>query len=126
MKRTWQPTTAGIICVVMGFFTVFGVFVGAMLLVGAGGGLLAIGRAAEMVPDWLAGIIQGMSVIVALALIVVGALPIIGGAYAIQRKNWGWALTGAIVAVLTSTVPGIVAVVLLALSRGEFEKSDLF
>jgi len=33
--------------------------------------------------------------------IILGALGIVGGIFAIQRKHWGWALAGAIAGCLT-------------------------
>ena len=126
MKRTWKPTAAGIINIVVGIFTVFAVFVGAVVLVGAGGGFLAMSRAYQTIPVWLSGFLQGMSIIVAIFIIAASAVPIIGGVYSLQRRNWGWALAGSIIALLGTSVPGIVSTVLTAMSRDEFIKEDRF
>lgn len=53
---------------------------------------------------------------------VAGVLAIVGGAYALKRKNWGMALVGAVAAALGMGVLGIAALVLTALSRDEFER----
>ena len=50
-----------------------------------------------------------------------GALPLIGGIYAVQRKNWRLALTGSIVAILSALPLGITSTVLIALAKDEFE-----
>jgi hypothetical protein len=52
--------------------------------------------------------------------IIVGALGIIGGIFAIQRKRWGWALAGAIVGCLSFLPLGVGAVVLIAMGKAEF------
>ena len=51
-----------------------------------------------------------------------GVLAIIGGAYALKRRNWVLALAGAAAAALGMGVLGIAALVLTALSRDEFER----
>jgi len=51
-----------------------------------------------------------------------GALAIVGGMYALRRKNWGMALVGAVAAALGMGVLGIVALVLTALAKDEFER----
>ncbi|MFW6056692.1 MAG: hypothetical protein ACOC9B_05235, partial [Chloroflexota bacterium] len=58
-----------------------------------------------------------------LPAILLGIVAIIGGIFAIRRQQWSLALAGAICATITpmSFVLGAVAVVFIALSRGEFE-----
>ncbi len=48
-------------------------------------------------------------------------LAIIGGVFALKRKSWAMALLGAIALVLTSTLPGVAALVLVIMGRDEFE-----
>ena len=121
IETTWKPTVAGIINIVIGILNLFGVFVIMVILVAIGGGVMALSRIAELMPLWLSGIIQGFMVIAALLMAVFSALPLIGGINALQRKNWGLALAGSIVAILSTALPGIAATVLVALSRKEFE-----
>jgi len=63
------------------------------------------------------GILWGLT----LLALIAGMLSLIGGICALQRKNWGWALTGAIFALVLTFDLGLVAVVLTALVRNEFE-----
>lgn len=112
---------AGIINIVIGVLNVFGMFILMVVLVAIGGGVMALSRIAELMPLWLSGIIQGFMVIAALLMAIFSALPLIGGINALQRKNWGLALAGSIAAILSTTLPGIAATVLVALSRKEFE-----
>lgn len=53
---------------------------------------------------------------------VLGVLAVVGGIHALQRKKWGWALTGSIAALLPICVlVGIAAIILTAQSKNEFE-----
>lgn len=51
-----------------------------------------------------------------------GVLAIVGGTYALKRRNWVLALAGAAAAALGMGILGIAALVLTALSRDEFER----
>ncbi len=59
--------------------------------------------------------------IAAVFLLIVGILPIIGGIYALQRKKWGLALAGSIVAILGSSILGILATIFMVMAKDEFE-----
>lgn len=117
---------AGILDIVLGILNLFGMFMVIGLLVAFGGGILTIVRIAEFMPIWLSGMVQGVLIILAILLAVSSSLPLIGGIYAIQRKSWGLALTGSIVAILSAAPLGIISTVLVALSKNEFEKYDRF
>ena len=58
---------------------------------------------------------------VGIYLLVTGVVALLGGIYALQRKKWGLALAGSIITILGFTILGIVATVLIALSKEEFE-----
>lgn len=126
METTWKPVAAGVLDIILGTLNLLGVFVVVGLLVAFGGGILAAIRIAELMPIWLSGMVHGILIILAILLAVSSALPLIGGIYAIQRKSWGLALAGSIVAILSMAPLGILATVLVALSRNEFEKYDRF
>jgi len=126
MKVTWKPVVAGILSITLGTLNLFGMFVIIGLLVTFGGGILTIVRIAEFMPLWMSGMVQGFLIILALLLAVSSSLPLIGGIYAIQRKSWGLALVGSIVAILPAVPLGIISTILIALSRDEFEKYERF
>jgi hypothetical protein len=54
---------------------------------------------------------------------ILGILGIVGGAFALKRKFWGLALTGAIAGVFTFFPCGIVAIIFISMARPEFIKS---
>ena len=58
--------------------------------------------------------------IVLVPLIAIVVLAIIGGIFCLQRKRWGWALAGSILSILPFSILGLVAVILVALSKDEF------
>ena len=126
MEATWKPIVAGILNIITGIINLFGMFVVIGLLTTFGGGILSIVRVADMMPLWLSGMVHGVLIIMAILLAVLSSLPLIGGIYAIQRKVWSLALTGSVVAILSIPPLGIVATVLVSLSRSEFTTYDRF
>lgn len=52
--------------------------------------------------------------------ILLSVLAIVGGIYGIKKKNWGFALAGAIAGVLTFFPCGVVAVIFTSLGKAEF------
>lgn len=109
MKRTWMPTVAGILDIVSGSV---GLVWFCIMLVG-GAALRFMPRMPMMLPP----LIMGMAV----PLVIVAILAIVGGVYALQRKNWGLALAASIAAFFPLWILGIPAIVLTSLSREEFE-----
>jgi hypothetical protein len=59
--------------------------------------------------------------IIAVLFLAVGVLAVIGGIYTLQRKKWGWALASAILALLPFNLLGLASIILVALSKREFE-----
>jgi len=108
-KKTWMPTTAGILDIVAGsfglIFSLMFVFMGGIL------------RAVPDVPPFMGPVFMGM----AGPFIILSILAIVGGIYALQRKIWGLALAGSIAAFFPSWPLGAAAIVFTALSKNEFE-----
>jgi hypothetical protein len=114
MKKNWASLTAGILDVISGA----GGLIGSLILFTIG--IIGSGLIKISTPDvnsFLAGIPFALFIIIALLLFIMGILAIIGGIFAIQGKNWGWALTGAIVAFLLSWILGIPSIVFTILAR---------
>jgi len=126
VETSWKPIVAGIINIAVGVFTLLGMFIIAIILVGISGSLLAISRIVDLMPIWLSGFAQFVIVIVAIFLLIVSALPLIGGICSLERKNWRWALTGSIIAILSSAILGIASTVLILLSKNEFQRTNRF
>jgi len=126
METTWKPIVAGILNIIVGVFNLIGMFLIIIVIVAIGSGILALSAFINIIPMWLSGILQGVLIIIAVLLGVFSALPLIGGIYAVQRKNWGLALAGSIAAILSSTPLGITSTVLVALAKNEFESYNRF
>jgi len=111
MEKTWRGTWAGILTIVGGC-----IGIGSGAIVAALGGL--IGELAE---------IPGLGAMIGAPLIVMGIIALIAGIFALRRKAWGFALTGAILAIPCSlalfgggVVLGILAVIFVFMGRREF------
>jgi hypothetical protein len=115
-KKTWMPTTAGILDIVAGSFVLLG---GIIMLVFGTVGSSIMPYFAPQVPPTMAVVIFSS---IAVPVILIGILAIIGGVYALKRRIWGLALAGSIAAFFTpSWVLGVAAIVFTALSKNEFE-----
>jgi hypothetical protein len=121
MAKTWKPTVAGILNIISGVLSAFGVIGIIIVLIALGSGPLLWGFVPDAQFPFLIGVVQTVLIIFAVLGVAESILPIMGGVYALQRKKWGWALAGSITAILGSFVLGIVAIILVALAKEEFE-----
>jgi len=120
--RTWKATTAGVLNIVAGGLN----GLGALGIIIA---IFAVGSLSVMIEDFLLPE-QASSILPIIIPILVASLvlniagtvfPIIGGIYALQRRKWGWALAGSIIAIFRSSILGILATIFVAMARDEFE-----
>lgn len=129
MNRTWMLRAAGIVCIISGAIVVI-----------PGGILVALGLSPTTKPgaDPVAGAL--IAILVGIPSIILGTVAIVGGIHALRRKSWGLALAGAIalgsialgsialagfmllgsIALVGLGISGIVAIVFVALGKGEF------
>jgi hypothetical protein len=105
-KKTGTIMVAGILDIIDGCLSLLGVL----------GLIVAIANVSDE-PDTLAILVP-----IAVLLAFKGILAIVGGIYALQRKNWVMALIGAIAAALPFSLLGIAALILTALSRDQFKQ----
>ncbi len=113
MQKTWKPTVAGILDIISGVFgltSFIGLIIGIIVISGA-----------PYVTGPIPWFVPAVLWIIAIPTLIVGILALVGGIYAVQRKRWGWALTGSIAAILAAIPLGIAAIVFTALSKDEFE-----
>ena len=111
MVKTRRPRNGGILTILSGAFGLLGATSYAIGFGGTGSGF-----AKGDVPPFVPSIIFGVPII----SIVIGILALVGGIFAMRRKRWQWALTGAIAATLSFILLGIPAIILISLSRDEF------
>ena len=107
MNKTWKPTTSGILSIISG-------------ALGMIFGLSVFGRA----HDAIRATRQAGLHLIGLFLFVMGAMAILGGIFALLRKVWGVALAGGICAIFSpGWVLGILSVIFVSISKGEFGKT---
>jgi hypothetical protein len=120
---TWKPMVAGILDIVCGAMRIIGaiaVLAGIMFFIPVATSV-GPGPVPDM-PNWMIpGVLSTILIIGLIFLLIVGILPIIGGIYALQRKKWGLALAGSIVAIFGSSVMGILATIFVAMAKDEFK-----
>ena len=105
VKKTWMPTTAGILTIIAGAGNLF-----AGLIVSLAGSIAS----------WASGF-WGLGAI-GVPLIILGIIAIVGGVFALQRKTWWLALVGAIVALMwPCSLLGILSVIFVCVSKKEFK-----
>ena len=118
-KRTWKPTTAGVLSILAGVLGGSSGIVGVLIATVVGWGeddlLLRL-----MLPD----IPLPLMVLGAIAtpLIIAGIVAIVGGIFALKRRIWGLALAGAISAVFPCFFLGIPAIIFVVMGKDEFEQ----
>lgn len=108
MEKTWKPRAAGILCTISGIIGLI-VGIGFILLV-----LILMGyppQAPSIDLDLLPLVGYFIAIIIA----------IVGGQYALKRRSWGWALAGAICALVPVVIPGILAIIFVVKGRREFK-----
>ena len=104
---TWKPIVAGILSIISGAVAV---------LVGIGV-IVRVDFARRMVWHWRWEIAGAVA-------LVLGLVAIAGGICSLKRRIWGLALAGAICALFPPHVAvlGILAIIFVALAKGEFGK----
>ena len=121
MKKTSKPIAGGILNIVAGTLNILG-FLGVIIVIAVFPASWTAWYGNGIVTDiWVTSSVQIILWIVVVFLLVAGILPIVGGIYSLQRKKWGLALAGSIIAILGFTPLGIAATVLIAISKEEFE-----
>ena len=102
--NTWKPVTAGILSIIAGVVA---------FLIG-----LRVFRIHEFIGRAARWELWGVMAI------ILGAVAITGGIFALRRRIWGMALAGAICALFPPHVAvlGILAIIFVALSKGEFDQ----
>ena len=110
VKRTWMPTTAGILTIIAGALQIIGGLALTLILP-----YFIVASGSDVFKSAIIGIGA-----LGIPIIVLGIIAIVGGIYAIKRRLWGLALVGAIIALAPSSILGILAIIFVAISKKEF------
>ena len=118
MTKSPMPTIAGVINIISGILALIGF---SLLFV------FSIAISISVIElkgcDFGVDIASGILFLISSILLIIGILSIYGGIRALRRKNWRWALTGSICALIANFPLGIVSTILVALSRDDFEEN---
>lgn len=89
--------------------------IGACIGIGVGALVATLGDLAGAITGlaWFGGLIGA-------PLIGIGIVSLIGGIFALRRRAWWFALTGAILAIFCGGIFGILGTIFVSLRRGEF------
>ena len=120
VNKTAMPMAAGILSIISGA----GKIIGFLVLLAVGFFVIAAERSGySYVPAELqtTGVFIGFAIV----LLVFGVISIVGGVYTLQRRNWGFSLTAAILAFLPFNLLGLAAIILVAMSKREFDVVNL-
>ncbi|UCG55241.1 MAG: hypothetical protein JSV32_03230 [Dehalococcoidia bacterium] len=118
-SKTWMPVTAGILSIVAGAMGLIAIVF--LITFGATFGAEIAREVLKSVGFWQSGVPLTIIGVIVIPLIIINAIAIIGGIYALQRRGWGLSLAGAICAILPAQILGIIAIVFIAISKKEFE-----
>jgi hypothetical protein len=123
MEKTWKPVTAGILNIISGTISVFGVIgvIIAIAVTSCGTGIMQFIPPRDL--PFVGPLISTVLIIVLVFTLIEAVFPILGGVFALQRKKWGWALAGSILAILGAFPLGIASTIFVSLARDEFEKA---
>jgi len=119
-KKTWKPTTAGILIIIEGAFSLIGSFFMLMAGIIISAGSSWAGLSESDFGTMTAASVGGIILFLAVFIFILALLEIIGGIFALRRKAWGLALAGAIAALLDLNPLGILSIIFLAMSKDEF------
>jgi hypothetical protein len=118
--KTWKPTTAGILSIISGGLN-------GLMALGLIMAILVIDsiNIMQFLPPEEAPFIMPLIGPILIGVLVVSVaatvFPIIGGVFALQRRRWGWALAGSIIAIFRTFILGLLATIFVAMARDEFE-----
>jgi hypothetical protein len=120
MEKTWKPTAAGVVSIIAGI-----IGLGALIVMVLGSAFLQfILQIASEPYQEIPALTSFTGGIVVVGLII-AALAIVGGIYALRRRIWGLALAGSICALVPFVIPGILAIVFLSQSKNEFQSGAM-
>jgi hypothetical protein len=114
-RRSGKLTTGGVFNIIVG---VLSIFVGLFLVIFAKMMATPLYLDTNFYLDF--SFFAGWLIVVAIISVILGIVAIVGGIYAFRREKFGWALAGGICALLSFWPLGIPALVLISLSKDEF------
>ena len=121
VKKTWMPTTAGILNIVAGALSAF-TAIGIIIAFFAVSSINIMRFLPPAEAPFIAPLIGTILIVILVLSIARAVFTIIGGVFALQRRKWGWALAGSIIAILGNTfLLGVASTIFVTMAKDEFE-----
>jgi len=120
VKKTWKPTTAGILNIITGALSAL-TAIGMIIAIIAVGSINIMRFLPPADAPFLAPLVSTILILVLVTSIIEAVFPITGGVFALQRRKWGWALAGSIIAILGVFPLGVLSTIFVAIAKDEFE-----
>jgi hypothetical protein len=115
MTKSPMPIIAGVINMISGISALIGFSLFFIFSIATSIPVIELGGR-----DFGVDIASGILFFISIILLIIGILSIFGGICALRKKNWRWALTGSICALITRFPLGIVSIILVASSKDDF------
>lgn len=130
VQRTWKPIAGGILNIITGALSVL-IAIGIIIAIPTIGNINIIQYLPPAEAPFIISIIVPMLIVSLVITVIIAVFSILGGLFALQRKKWGWALAGSIIAIIGITTHiftwgltillGILATIFVAIAKDEFE-----
>lgn len=115
--ETWRPTTGGLLEILAGSINTL---MGLGILAGAG----IFGAFGDIFTNLSEAVAVGAGAVSGGVLLILGIISIIGGALALKRRNFRWAMAGTITALVPSVawLFGVLSLIFVTLGKPEFTR----
>ena len=120
IQKTWKPTTAGILNIISGALNVLYTMLLIICIIAIGNINIMRFISPQDAP-FILPLIGTILIVLLVFSIIEAVFPIVGGVFALQRRKWGWALSGSIIAILGAFPLGVASTVFVAMAKDEFE-----
>jgi len=120
VQTTWKPTTAGILNVITGALNALSA-IGLIIAIIAVGNINMMRFLPPEDAPFIAPLVSTILLVLIVLSIIEAVFPIIGGVFALQRRKWGWALAGSIIAIFGTFPLGVASTIFVAMAKDEFK-----
>ena len=108
-KQSVMPLIGGVMIIIAGLIEI------------GYGGLLAVSSSASSSIPLVGGDVSSILAVCGAILIILGLVALLGGIFALMRKHFGLAVLGGIFGLLGWFIPGLIGLILVAVSKDEFQ-----
>ena len=118
--KTWRPTTAGILNIIAGAISALFAISLVITIAAASTWTIYLDVVSPAELPFITSLVNTILIIFLVLSIIAAAVPLVGGVLAVQRKRWGWALAGSIVAIFGVFPLGVLSTIFVAMAKEEF------